>query len=178
MNLTNGEKLIVALLCDFKNNPKGGEFDTKLIESALFSRNHWAIAWEYGDILGFDGDNIPEYVNEVADYLDMWDFIEASYSQLDTKDKAKINDKVKFSEENLVFSGFDGNNETEYMSAAKIFIDKLHLWQRFANRDLNSHAPSIARYSAMNRVFKPMIKNMNASRVLNAEELIEILNTR
>ena len=60
------------------------------------------------------------------------------------------------------FSGFDGNNELEYISVARFLIDHLDSFTDFKGRDLNSHMPSIDRYSRMFLVFEPMRKSLGS----------------
>ncbi|MFG6083671.1 YfbU family protein [Paracoccus litorisediminis] len=41
------------------------------------------------------------------------------------------------------FAGFDGNNETLHMSAARFMVEKLGRFDRFAGRDFNSHYTAV-----------------------------------
>jgi uncharacterized protein YfbU (UPF0304 family) len=58
------------------------------------------------------------------------------------------------------FRGFDGNNESEYMSVASFLINDLERFEEFKGRSMNSHMPSIETYRRMLSAFEPMRRNL------------------
>lgn len=173
MNFTNEQKLIVALLCEIHQGLKiEGDLDSALIADALWSDNTWALPWEYGFLL--QQGETPTHVKHVVDTLDMWWFIELSYAQLTPEEKA---DFATVWEWEPKFPGFDGNEEGEYLSAARFLIDKLHRFTDFANRkDLNSHHPTVDRDRRMLERFEPMRKTLGDrdKRFLSVDDLKEL----
>ncbi|WP_318392755.1 YfbU family protein [Enterobacter sp.] len=179
MDLRDSEKLILAMVCEIHTSLKLNEdgYDSNLISEALFSGNTWAIEWKYGDVLGFKSNETPHSVSEVCDILEMWEFLEEGFDELSVKDKRALELAANPFGREVYFRGFDGNNETEYMSIARFLIQKMDLFQHFAGRDLNSHMPSMASYLRMYAIFKPW-RDDYPGRPLNLAELTEILQAR
>ena len=78
-----------------------------------------------------------------------------------------------------IFRGFDGNNESEYMSFARFLINqqgKFSEQQDYLrkNDNLNSHMPLVQTYKAMLRKWEEMDKRMS----LSVDEAISILDAR
>jgi len=175
MQLTDGEKLILIMLSEIHEKlaiPNG--IDPKFVRDAIYSGNAWGLKWKYAGI--FDSAESPDDVrHDVVNILDMWSFMESSYKDLSNADKTRIeNEAHPFGDAR--FSGFDGNNESEYISVARFLIDHLDRFTDFKGRDLNSHMPSIDRYSRMFLVFEPIHKSLGLSgKKLGATEIIEIL---
>lgn len=78
----------------------------------------------------------------------------------------------------LKFKGFDGNNESSHMAYCRYFIvdlgrfDELRYDQEFP--DLNSHMPSVHKYSAMLEIWKSQDKPFD----LSDEQALAILEAR
>ena len=79
--------------------------------------------------------------------------------------------------ENPRFVGFDGNNETRHMSVGRLLVEQMGRFQRFNDRSLNSHSPSIDGYLLMYELFAPLRPQM-ADRTLTVQELAEFLIAR
>ena len=114
----------------------------------------------------------PPEVVEVVNYLDMWSFIEIAYNSLNAADKKLLKDDKDIVQ--TQFTGFDGNNETEYMSIANFLILQLGRFTEFKDRELNSHYPMIGRYRRMYSIFEPIRRNLH-NRSLLLVELQSIL---
>ncbi len=175
MTLSDGEKLIIVMLADLgKKVGVKGEVDPDFVTDAIFHGNLWALKWEYSGL--FEAEETPDStVKEVVDILDMWSFVEAGFRGLTPAEKQKLDRDVPYYGSNPQFTGFDGNNETEHLSAARFFIEKMNRWSEFNKRDLNSHSQSLPRHRRMLRVFtskRPAI----VSRTMSLAELIEVLN--
>lgn len=150
MEIRPVERLILSMLCDITDKLEiKGETDTDLLKSVLYSGHDWALDWEMTGIVGVEV--APASLGqEVADIMEMHDFLEVSYDGLTDGEKADI-------DEGLVrFEGFDGNNETRHMSAARLFLTKMDRFQDFKRRDMNSHMPTLDRKRRMLEVYEPL----------------------
>lgn len=177
MKMTDGEKLILLMLGELYDKLEvEGEADPDFIRSAIFSDNLWSIPWKYPGI-PFKEQDDPEVVKEVLDLLDMWGFIESSYRVLSDEGKAFVEKEAAPFGKNPKFDGFDGNNETIYMSTASFIVNKLDRYEEFKGRNFNSHHPVIDSYKRMLSAYAPIIKNINFQ-PLSAENLAEILRER
>jgi uncharacterized protein YfbU (UPF0304 family) len=171
MKLSDGERLILIMLSEIHERLeiKNG-VDTKLVKSAIYDGNLWALKRELSGIF-HDYEAPDEIVKETTDILDMWRFIETSYERLSPSDKARIKKEAEPFGEHVRFSGFDGNNESEYIGVARCYVDELDSFSLFKGRDFNSHVPLVAAYRRMYALFEPM----RSSEDLTAPQIIEIL---
>ena len=88
MKLSNGERLIVALLCDISRKLDAKrEIDPDFVMRSLGS-HEWALSWEYSGL--FDKEETPPFVSETSDILDMWRALEEAYAALPDTDKARV----------------------------------------------------------------------------------------
>ncbi|MGL6051207.1 MAG: YfbU family protein [Aeromonas salmonicida] len=174
MNFTPEQRLIVGLLCDIHQKLEiPNSFDSELIADAIQTENEWAIDLQYGQTLGSEiTDPRFEFIGKV---LDMCETIENAYANLNPQGQEAVKAGTIF-DASRAFYGFDGNNESEYMSAARFLVKKMGRFADFEGRDFNSHTPSVDGYTRMleafNRVREPY------ARGLTAEQIIEIMNER
>ena len=174
VKFSDGEKLILSMLCDlYKHHKINGNTDPNFVQSVLYGGHYWGLRWKYDGLFHGHRDG-EEKVAEVANFLDAWFFIETGYAALSKKDKERVKIEAEPFGEHVVFRGFDGNNESEYLSIARFMIDDLKRFTHFAGRDLNSHAPTVAAYRRMYRVFEP-IRVTLVGRELSAPEIIKLL---
>jgi uncharacterized protein len=101
-------------------------------------------------------------------------FIESGYVKLSAADKKRVEQEAGPFGKNVAFEGFDGNNEPSHMGIARFFIDKMHRWQMFKGRELNSHYPVLDSYRRMYGAFEPMRKTLSGTD-LSAAQIIKIL---
>jgi uncharacterized protein YfbU (UPF0304 family) len=174
MKLTNPEKLILSMLAELHEKLGIDESNAKLIKQAIYTDNTWALSWELQGVVGDEPDPTPQHVKDVANYLDMWFFLEEGHGQLDAAGKAKIEAAVGPLGKYVKFTGFDGNNEAEMISVVRMFVEHMDRFTHFKGRELNSHVPTRGRYARMYRVFEPMRSGL-AGRSLSVEDIIEIL---
>lgn len=174
MKLTDGEKLILMMLSEIHEALKiKNGVDSKFVRSAILSGNLWGLKWGLPGI--FHGSEpTPEVVTEVCEILDMWSLIERSYRGLSPEDTTLIEKEAAPLGKHVRFTGFDGNNEAEYINVAGFLVDELERFSEFKGRDLNSHMPSLDAHRRMLTVFKPMRTSSN----LTATEIIAILKHR
>ncbi|EIX6195934.1 hypothetical protein E7W39_04920 [Cronobacter sakazakii] len=177
MNLSDYEKLSLAILCEIHTALKLSDngLDSKFISKALDTGNEWAISSRFGDYLGFKDSEHPEEVSFVYNVLDMWSFIEEGVEALTDEERVTLEEKAAPLGKNPGFNGFDGNNETRYLSIASFIVSDPHAFGgRFADRYLNSHSRRVEKYKRMYEIFEPWRDNY-PSRPLNVDELVKLL---
>lgn len=177
MKISDGEKLLLIMLSELYDKFEvNGEIEPEFIRSAIFNDKTWSIPWKYPGI-PFEDQETPQIVSEVLDILDMWSFIERSYSDLSDEQKEFVKKEADPFGDNPTFQGFDGNNESEYMGVATFLVNDLDRYQEFEGRYFNSHCPSIDTYRRMLPVFKKIRKKLHF-KPLSAEEIVEILKEK
>lgn len=174
MQPTAVEKLTVLMLCEiFKKLEIENSFDPDLISQAISSGDTWVLDWKYG--IRDEGSVRPPHVREVGDTLDMYSFLRDSFQRLDEGDQAKVEAAVPNARASVTFHGYDGNNETEYLSAARYMVDHLDAFESMKDvATRNSHMPVVEMYARMFGAFEPIRANL-VGRLMNAEEIIEVL---
>lgn len=178
IRLSDGEKLLTLMLGDIYKHLeiKDGNIDPDFMAEVISRGHYWAPKWDMQGLF-HDHEDDPRDVSFVVDVLDMWDFVEWSYEELSDKDKAKVEKDAAPFGKKVKFYGFDGNNETNLMSIARFFVEKMNRFSRFKKREMNSHSPSREVYQRMLSVFEPMRKDL-IGHGLNADQLIKILNAK
>lgn len=180
LKLSDGEKLITSMLCElYKHHEIKGNIDPFFTEEALLGGHYWGLEWKYTGLFHGHEDNSVT-VDEVVDILDMWSFLEESYTRLSKKDKGRVEKEAGPFGKHVVFPGFDGNNETEHLLIAKFLINKLDRFSEFKGRQLNSHAPCLNEYRHMVRIFESMrmTLGLGGRNWLSAGAIIGILNAQ
>lgn len=176
MKLTNGERLITLMLCELYDKlDVAGEVDPDFLRTAIYTENEWSLAWKYPGI-PFESGKEPPELREVLDILEMWSYIEASYTDLDENEKENLLARTTPFTTAPQFTGFDGNNEAEYISISSILINQLDRFQDFNGRDLNAHMPTLDMHRRMLDKFREVREgNWN---LLEVDELESVLNER
>ena len=178
LKLRDGEKMIISMLCElYKHLEIDGNIDPLFVEEALHGGHYWALRWKSPGLFDMEADSI-ETVHEVGEVLNVWWFLEQSYARLSEKDKDHVKKEAEPFGDDVVFRGFDGNEEAEYLNIAQFLIDKLNRFPDFGGRDLNSHMPSIEWHRRMVRAFKPIKSRLSGGNFLSAGNIIEILNAQ
>lgn len=175
MKLSNPEKLILLMLSEIYDKLELNDIDTRLLRSAIHSENTWALDWEMPGVVGSDSEPTPALVKDVANYLDMWSFLEEAYSSYDTVIKERIAQEAAPFGRHVRFPGFDGNNESDALSIARILVEDMGRFSRFKGRDMNSHAPLLPAYAQMLKVFEPIRPSISGTRSLSPDQAITIL---
>ena len=178
--LSDGEKLITTMLADvIRGLNIETETNIDLVKNVIYGGHYWALGWE---MPGLFHDHIDQRsrVSFVVDVLDMWDFLEAAFEKLGDDSKARLAESADPFGKQVRFRGFDGNNESEYMSIAQFLINDLNRFSRFQDRkhDLDSHHPTLETYGKMYRAFEPIRKTLNSGKAMSVEQLSEVLNAR
>ncbi|HEV8389040.1 MAG TPA: YfbU family protein [Dongiaceae bacterium] len=175
MKLSDGEKLIIAMLCDIHKavNAKG-MVDPDLVSSAISTGNLKELKWEMQGVLG-DDDDEDKPAAEVDQILDMWSTIERAYKRLTAEEKEQVEAEAGPLGRGVRFSGFDGDTESEYREIAHFFIEKAGRFERFQGRNLNAHMPSLNGYRRMLRIFS-LMRPSNGDTRLDVRQIIELAN--
>jgi hypothetical protein len=175
MELTDGEKLIVVMLCDIhKALNLNGTIDPHFIKSSVVGGNLRDLKWQMDGILDRrqNGDGAAR---EVDDILQMWSAIERCYKRLSAEEKQEVEAGAGPLGRGVRFSGFDGASEREHRDIAHFFIEKAGKFERFQGRNLDSHMPALEGYRRMLGVFAAMRSSAGEAR-LGARQIIELAN--
>jgi hypothetical protein len=155
VQLSDGEKVIIAMLAD-QNQPKAQRsMDTGKIMDAIYGGHYWSLKWQMAALL-HDHVDEPGALSLVLDTLDVWTFIEDAYAAFSDDQRKTIEDALGPLGRDPKFIGFDGNHESTYKHIADHLINDMDRFTQFKGRSLNSHMPRVARYAKMIRAFQPM----------------------
>jgi uncharacterized protein YfbU (UPF0304 family) len=172
MNLSDGEKLIVTMLCDiYKALNVKGDVDPELVRSSIVGgRQEWL-----ADIVanGDGGSNGP--AEEVGRILEMWSAIERGYKRLSADEKDQVEAEAGPLGRGVRFSGFDNETEQLHQDAARHLIEDLNSFDRFQGRNLGAHMPTLDGYRRMLRLFAS-IGPVSADARLTVRQIISLAN--
>ena len=173
IHITAGEKMIMAMLCDLYRGVDMNrvDLDPGFIISALTGGHYWALGWRYTGLFHGHQDS-DKIVSEVANIMDMWSILESAYERFTSEQKNNVAKKLNSSD--IRFLGFDGNNEGEHYGIARFLVEDLKRFERFNDRDLNSHMPSLDGYRRMLSVFESMRSRLSFNELTDSH-VIEIL---
>lgn len=173
MNLSDGEKLILAMLCDIhKALDVKGQVDPERVRASiaggrLENLNQF--------LPGARQNSWEAPVEEVGEILDMWSAIERGYKRLSAEEKERVEAEAGPLGRGVRFSGFDGDTEGEYRNIAHHVIEETGRFERFQGRKLDSSMPSLEGYRRMLRLFGPMRPSTGDCR-LDVRQIIELAN--
>lgn len=181
MEFSNEQKLIIALLTEIhsKLDIRDG-LDAEFVQKSVRDNQGWALGWRYPGLFE-ETDEDPHQVQFVADVLDMWSVLETSYAALDKADRNLLAKSADPFGKNVIFPGFDGNNESEYLSIARTFVDDLDRWSEFNGRIVNAHMRTVESYQRMLAVFEVIRKQKMSNGdygSFDVEELSKVLSER
>ena len=176
VHLSDGEKLLTLMLADvIEKLGVDTETNLSLVRNVIYGGHYWALDWEMPGVFHGHVDKRSR-VSFVVDVLDMWTILEEGFERLSAEGKAHLVKNAAPFGEHVVFTGFDGNNEGEYMSIATFLVEDLQRFSRFRDkRSLNSHHPTLETYGRMVRAFKPIRQGL-IGRSMTAEEMTTVLN--
>ena len=174
MSFTQAEKLQLLMLCDiYEHLEIENGFDPVLVRKSLEPGNEWALNWEYQDIS--DGKDNPPEVSFVCDVLDMFSMLKYSYDKLSNEQKEKLSRDVKSfkPKTDLIFGGFDWNNEIKYANVTTM----LKSMNRFESQNIekNSHAPRVELYRRMLREYELVRKTFVIDEGISFDALVKVL---
>jgi uncharacterized protein len=125
IRLGDGEKLIILMLCDlFKKLKLNSDIEPEFVEEVIYGGHYWALDWKYPGIFHGHEDSMA-VLHETVNILDMWSFLEDGYSKLSKKEKDRVAAEAEPFGKHVVFRGFDGNGEAEYIGIARFLVEQL-----------------------------------------------------
>lgn len=120
---------------------------------------------EYDSLAEFMSDGIPrEVCEEVIDILQMYRSLYTSYKEL--------SDKTGINKGDVIFQGFDGNEETDHYVFACFYLEDLNRYSEFKGVDINSHSNRLYKYLPMLSEWR----KYGRYDTLNMEQIIKIIN--
>ena len=171
MKLSQGEKLILLMLCDIYERANiQNSIDVNPIRQAISTGNTWAIP-DIPD--GIENESVKDKVFAI---LEMWRALESSYKSLDDAQKMNVNQQI--APFKVEFAGFDGNAECVYMNVANFIIQDLNRYNEFRKRDLNSHCRTIDTYTRMLNVYETVKVESSNFHQLTEEDIISIMRIK
>ncbi len=177
VSFSDGERLILIMLGDIykhlKINKTKSEIDPDFVGDVLWQGHYWALKLEMPGLFHGHKDD-PKDLIFVTEVLDLWDSLERGYEKLSKREKERVEKEAEPFGKYVRFNGFDGNNETNFIGITKFLVDKMHRFQRFENRDLNSHLPSVDMYKRMLDVYSPLRSTLTGGD-LSVGQVIAIL---
>jgi uncharacterized protein len=173
MNLSEGEKLILVMLCDiYKALGLKGAVDPDTLKPLI-------LAPEVNNAHATNGaardQDRTAVATEVSEILDMWSAIERGYKHLTVDEKHNVEVEAGPLGRGVRFSGFDVEIEIEYRDAAHHLIEVTGLFDRFQGRSLEAHMPALAGYRRMLRLYAPM-RSVSGDRRLDVHQIIALAN--
>jgi len=175
MELSDGEKLILTMLCELSAHLKiQGKVDPKLVSAALTSGNTWGIRHEYPGI--FETKTANEAItDEVRNFLDMWAYIENAYRELTPTQKEIVEREAAPVGSNVRFSGFDPNYEVDHWATANFLVNHTGRFNSFRGRNINTPTHSIDMHRRMYATYRKLVTNGSLIGRANVTYLIAIL---
>ena len=174
MNLSEGERLILVMLCDIHKalNLKGTIDPDTLKPLILDAGRNGAPAAN-----GASGDHLDraELASEVSEILDMWSAIERGYKHLSVDEKREVEIGAGPLGRGVRFSGFDAESEIAYREVAHVLVEEAGQFERFQGRNLDAHMPALAGYRRMLRLYGPM-RSVTGDRRLDVQQIIALAN--
>lgn len=174
---SEGEKLILWVLRDLWKHHDvvvSDGIDLEFVCEMVSRRHEWALERKYPGLFTGSFADPPE-VSEVCDVLDMWSALERSHERLSDDGRERV--EAARPGVSIRFAGFSVNDEIEHYSAAKILINELGRFERFKERDLNSHGPYLGMYGRMLKVYKHL-PPMSLAGDLSIDEMIDLVKAQ
>lgn len=174
MSVSDGEKLIVTMLCDiYKRLEIDGAVNPDFVSKHV-NGDFWAIKREYSGIFGSE-EREPEDIKFVEDVLNMWRVLESGYDRLTPDDQERVKAARGAFGDAPRFEGFDGH--TPYPFIATTLVKDLDLWDEFAERPMDSHTPDTEVHARMLEASRAVRERLNYG-PLDADAIIEIVDSR
>ena len=169
MKLSDGEKLILMMLCDLhKSLGVKSSVDPDLITAAI--RDGKDIDLKVG--AAQDKESLGR---EVAEILEMWSTIERGYKKLTVEQKREVEAGAGPLGRGVRFSGFCHDTETGFRETARFLIEDTDRFERFQGRNLDANMPCLEGYRRMLRSYEPM-RAPDGSTRLTVWQIITLAN--
>lgn len=153
MKLSDGEKLILMMLCDLhKSLGVKSSIDPDPIAAAIRDGKDIDLKVS-GAGRAQDKESLGR---EVAAILEMWSTIERGYKKLTVDEKREVEAGAGPLGRGVRFSGFCHDTETGYRETARVLIEETERFERFQGRNLDANMPCLEGYRRMLRSYEPM----------------------
>lgn len=179
VDLTDGQRLIIAMLADLAQSPENRQIDHEFIAQAVSSGQSWSVRWKYSHLLNNDGEMDPVKVRSVARNFTMWRIIERSVDNWNNEEKGRYREKVAEYDHDPKYKGYDGNNEDE-CSIAHHMVEELGRFSEFSGRSHNAHMLTAEIYGRMEAAFNDIWSQRDTVRdaILSPDEVALIINAK
>jgi uncharacterized protein YfbU (UPF0304 family) len=174
MNLSEGERLIIVMLCDiYKSLNLKGAIDPEFVRSSILSGqfNQLKRLLESGG----NEERNNGAAEEVGRILEMWSSIERGYKRLTCEEKDQVEAEAGPLGRGVRFSGFDIDSETEHHQAAYFLIEETDSFERFRGRKIHADMPTLDGYRRMLRLFD-LMQPATRDGKLGLRQIIELAN--
>lgn len=172
MNLSDGEKLILSMLCDLQQALKvRGSVDIELVRTFISDGQ------QYKPSLARSGttDRSSARAQEVGQILEMWSAVERGYKRLSLEEKEQVEAEAGPLGRGVRFSGFDDETEADHRDVARALIEESGRFDRFHGRKLSTDMPTLDGYRRMLALFGSM-GPISADARLNVRQIIALAN--
>jgi len=109
IELSEGEKLIIAMIADLSREPSERDYDAEFIAQSVREGHSWKIRWKYDSILGY-GEADPTTVEQVAKNFQMWSMVERTGEGWSSTERKAYESQVESYNKDPKYLGYDGNN--------------------------------------------------------------------
>jgi len=175
MQLSEGERLILVMLCDIHKALKvQGVIDPDALTASVLNGDGGGLGAAVGGIAGLCT-SAESVAGEVDEILAMWAAIERAYKRLTVDEKREVEARAGPLGRGVRFSGFDAESENRHREAAQTLIGQAEKFERFQGRNLDAHMPCLAGYRRMLRVYVPM-RGPGADPRLGVDQIIVLAN--
>lgn len=170
MELTKAERWILINQCEMLRLIKSDRWDKEDWDRCIVALKN-GYQEMYDEFIPWLSDPLPHEVSAlVYDILDIYGAIE-TYKR-DHPEDTEVAEHLGAS-----FSGFDGNNEAEYMGFTLFLIDTMGRYKEIADADhsdhYNSHVPLVPKYRNMASIWNTSEHELG---VLTREQVIQVLD--
>ena len=172
MKLTEGEKLILSMLCEIHQHLKiTDKTDAKLIGEALRTGNLWGLDRYYLPVPEVD----PKVADQALEILAMWERLEESFAHLSPSDKKWFEEHAIAFQKSVEFPGFSGNFDSEQLMAARFYIDVLENFEYLKGRQLSRYPIStVEAYCRMLPIYDRILATV-INQDFTAEQIAEVV---
>jgi uncharacterized protein YfbU (UPF0304 family) len=175
MNLSEGERLILVMLCEIhKALNLTGAVDPDKLKRLILGVGSDGAARPVNGAPGERRDRTA-VASEVGEILDMWSAIERGYKHLSVDEKREVEIGAGPLGRGVRFSGFDAESEIEYRDVALVLIEEAGQFDRFQGRNLDAHMPALAGYRRMLRLYE-LMRPASGGQRLDVQQIIALAN--
>jgi len=172
MDLSDGERLILLMLCDMqKGDPVRREIDPDFVQDTIVNNQLWGLKFKYEGLLPGPSQMPPE-ASEVFEILEMYRLLSAHYNGMSDADKKRIDSEAP--SDSLKFPGFDSHDAGDHSAIAQYVVEQLKLFSEFKN-NIGSGVGTLDRFRRMLGVFLPL-RNTLGDGKMTVDQMLSVLN--